>query len=110
MTKSILMRDVGKTFPFFQLRNLDLDLEPGQILGFVGPNGAGKSTTIRILMGALAADRGEVQVLGRAMPTEEIDAKTEVGFVSHDMRLFGYATLGWHMKFVASIYPSWDES
>ncbi|MFL6578649.1 MAG: ABC transporter ATP-binding protein [Povalibacter sp.] len=110
MTKSILMRGVAKTFRFFKLRDIDLDLEPGQILGFVGPNGAGKSTTIRILIGALAADHGEVQVLGGTMPDNQVKLKSEIGFVSHDMRLFGHATLSWHMRFMASIYPRWDES
>ena len=44
-TKHIEMRSVRKAFRFFTLEDLSLDLEPGQIMGFVGPNGAGKSTT-----------------------------------------------------------------
>jgi ABC-2 type transport system ATP-binding protein len=108
MNKSISMHGVFKTFRFFQLRDISIDVEPGQILGFVGPNGAGKSTTIRMLIGAITADRGEVRVLGRVMPKEQTPAKADIGFVSHDMRLFGHASLGWHMAFVASIYPSWD--
>src|SRR5687768_13227363 len=42
------------------------------------------------------------------MPREQREAKREIGFVSDDMRLFQYATLAWHMSFVASIYPAWD--
>ena len=67
-TKHIEMRGVRKAFRFFTLDDLSLDLEPGQIMGFVGPNGAGKSTTIRLAMGLLAPDAGEVRVLGHAMP------------------------------------------
>jgi ABC-type branched-subunit amino acid transport system ATPase component len=48
-------------------------------MGFIGPNGAGKSTTIRILMGLVHQDRGEVQVLGHAMPGEQVAAKWDVG-------------------------------
>jgi len=98
-----------RLFRFFTLEDLSLDLEPGQIMGFVGPNGAGKSTTIRLMTGLLAPDAGEVRVLGHAMPEGQALAKRDIGFVSDDMRLFGHATLGWHMKFVASIYPGWDE-
>jgi ABC-2 type transport system ATP-binding protein len=107
-TKHIEMRSVRKSFRFFTLEDLSLDLEPGQIMGFVGPNGAGKSTTIRLLTGLLAPDAGEVRVLGHAMPEAQALAKRDIGFVSDDMRLFGHATLEWHMRFVASIYPGWD--
>jgi ABC-2 type transport system ATP-binding protein len=44
------------------------------------------------------------------MPAEEVAVKRETGFASEDMRLYRQATLGWHMEFVRSIYPSWDEA
>jgi ABC-2 type transport system ATP-binding protein len=99
---------VGKAFRFFQLRDLSFELEPGQVLGLVGPNGAGKSTTIRLLMGLMQADRGSVEVLGHPMPRDAAAAKREIGYVADDMRLFGAATIDWHMRFAASIYPQWD--
>jgi ABC-2 type transport system ATP-binding protein len=99
---------VDKQYRFFALSNVALQVAPGQIAGFVGPNGAGKSTTIRILMGMIRADRGSVRVLGRVMPREQAAAKWDVGFVSEDMRLHTSATVGWHMRFMASIYPGWD--
>jgi ABC-2 type transport system ATP-binding protein len=99
---------VHKAFPFFQLRDVSLRLAAGQIMGLVGPNGAGKSTTIRILMALVQQDRGDVRVLGHAMPADQAAAKRDVGFVSEDMRLYGQETLAWHMRFVAGIYPSWD--
>jgi ABC-2 type transport system ATP-binding protein len=99
---------VGKTYRFFRLTDVGLRLEAGQILGFVGPNGAGKTTTIRILMGMLRADRGTVRVLGHTLPQGQAAAKRDIGFVSEDLRLHGPATLDWHMRFVASVYPYWD--
>jgi ABC-2 type transport system ATP-binding protein len=77
-------------------------------MGFIGANGAGKSTTIRILMGLVHQDEGKVNVLGHSMPSEQAAAKQEIGFVSEDMRLYGAATLQWHMELVRSIYPRWD--
>jgi ABC-2 type transport system ATP-binding protein len=99
---------VDKTYRFFRLSDVSLRLEPGQIMGFVGPNGAGKSTTIRILMAMIRPERGTVRVLGRELPREQAAAKRDIGFVSEDMRLHANATLGWHMRLVASIYPEWD--
>jgi ABC-2 type transport system ATP-binding protein len=105
---AIELRGVTKRYRDFVLQDVDLRLEPGQIMGFVGPNGAGKSTTIRILMGLIHQDSGECRVLGHAMPAEQIAAKRQIGFVSEDMRLYPRATLAWHMRFLARIYPAWD--
>jgi ABC-2 type transport system ATP-binding protein len=105
---AVSLRNVSKTFKFFKLDGVSLELAPGQIMGLVGPNGAGKSTTIRILMGLLPADTGEVRVLDKRIPDEQAAAKRDIGYVSDDMRLFANATLDWHMRFIASIYPGWD--
>ena len=109
MTEPVIeIAGVAKAFRHFQLSDLTLDIEPGQVVGLVGPNGAGKSTTIRILMGMTRQDRGHVSVLGRSMPREQALAKRDVGFVSEDMRLYGSQTLAWHMRLVSSIYGAWD--
>ncbi|MPZ18271.1 MAG: ATP-binding cassette domain-containing protein [Luteitalea sp.] len=109
MTEPVIaLEGVEKSYRFFRLSDIRLQLDPGQILGLVGPNGAGKSTIIRILMAMVRQDRGEVRVLGHVMPREAAIAKREVGFVSEDMRLYGSATLAWHMRLVASVCPRWD--
>jgi ABC-2 type transport system ATP-binding protein len=105
---AIELSGVGKKYSFFSLDNIHLRVPEGQIMGLIGPNGAGKSTTIRILMGLVQQDWGDVRVLGRRMPAEQIAAKWEIGFVSEDMRLYESMTLGWHMSFVQRIYPNWD--
>ena len=108
-TAAIEFRGVSKRYRFFALDDVSFRLEHGQILGLVGPNGAGKTTTMRILMALVRQDAGEVDVLGCSMPAEQVRAKWDIGFVSDEMRLFASATLGWHMTFVRSIYPGWDE-
>jgi len=100
--------DVHKSYPFFRLEGVRMRLAPGQIMGFIGANGAGKSTTIRILMGLIPQDRGEVRLMGQAMPENQALAKQDVAFVSEEMRLYPLATLDWHMQFVASVVPHWD--
>ena len=107
---AVRFESVAKVYPHFTLGAIDLELPTGHIMGFIGPNGAGKSTTIRILMGLVRQDRGTVQVLGRSMPFELAAAKRDIGFVSEDMRLYKGATIAWHMEFVRSIFPSWDDS
>ena len=99
---------VTKAYKHFTLDQIDLKLPTGCIMGFIGANGAGKSTTLRILMGLVHQDAGSVKVLEYAMPEQQATAKRDIGFVSEDMRLYGSASLEWHMGFVRSIYAHWD--
>ena len=101
--KHIEMRGVRKTYRFFTLDDLSLDLAPGEVMGFVGPNGAGKTTTLRLAMGFIAPDAGEIRVFGHPMPEAQAVAKRDIGYVSAEMRLLPQATLGWHMDFIKSI-------
>jgi ABC-2 type transport system ATP-binding protein len=105
---AIRLDGVRKSYRFFTLDNINLRVPEGQIMGLIGPNGAGKSTTIRILMGLVHQDQGEVEVLGHRMPAEQVAAKWDIGFASEDMRLYDAHTLDWHMRFIQSIYPKWD--
>lgn len=109
MTALLELDGVEKNYPHFALRDIRLRLDAGQILGFVGPNGAGKSTTIRIAMGLVAHDGGSVRLAGYPMPAEQARAKQDVAFVSEDVGLHSYATVGWHIEWVSSLFPSWDE-
>lgn len=107
---AIELSGVCKAYRFFDLQNVALRLQRGTIMGLIGPNGAGKSTTIRILMGLIYPDRGEVRVLGHRIPEEQVAAKWDIGFASDDMRLYDSMTLGWHINFMKSIFASWDDA
>ena len=106
---AIKLEGVTKRYRYFTLDNIDLEVPAGEIMGLIGPNGAGKSTTIRILLGLVHQDSGNVRVLGHRMPAEQVEAKWNIGFASEDMRLYDAMTLGWHMNFIRSLYPKWDE-
>ncbi len=101
--------DVSKSYKHFTLRNIDFSVERGTVAGLIGPNGAGKSTTMRILMGLVQPDSGSVSALGMRISSSEATAKQEIGYFSDDMRLYKPESIGWHMQFVRSLYPSWDE-
>lgn len=80
---------LSKSFGHFQaLRGLDLTLERGQVLGFLGPNGAGKSTTIRVLLGLLKADAGQVRVLGQDPWGDVVALHRRLAYVPGDVSLW----------------------
>lgn len=110
MTAAFALSGVTKRYEDFALQDIDLYMPEGQVMGLVGVNGAGKTTLLRILSGMTCADTGTVEVLGHAMPTDQVAAKKQIGIASEDMRLFKTQTLRWHMDFIRTIYPEWDEA
>ena len=60
---------------------LDLELAPGRCHGLLGPNGAGKTTTLRLALGLIGADAGEIHLMGHPMPDEGGAARRRVGVV-----------------------------
>ncbi|GHC03110.1 ABC transporter ATP-binding protein [Thermomonas carbonis] len=109
MTPAIALTGVRKRYDDFALHDIDLTLPRGQVMGLVGVNGAGKSSLLRMLMGLVRADGGEVEVLGQRLPQAQVAVKRQIGYASDDMRLYRGQTLRWHMDFIRSVYPEWDE-
>ena len=74
MVAAISISGLVKTFGQTRaLDGLDLDVEVGEVHGFLGPNGSGKTTTIRVLLGLLRADAGAVELLAYG---QELDLRT----------------------------------
>jgi len=109
-TQALRLVGLEKAYPDFKLDGINLELPEGSVMGLIGPNGAGKSTTMRILVGLVQQDGGQAFVLGRSMPSDQVAVKRDVGFASEDMRLYAQASIRWHMDFVRSIHPDWDEN
>jgi lipooligosaccharide transport system ATP-binding protein len=60
---------------------LDLELEEGMCFGLLGPNGAGKTTTLRLCLGLIEPDAGEITVLGLPVPQRAREARAQIGVV-----------------------------
>ena len=61
------------------VKDLDLQVNTGEVFGFIGPNGAGKTTTIKILLGLLFATSGSTEVLGK--PAGDIEVKSRISYL-----------------------------
>ncbi|WP_405780693.1 alpha/beta fold hydrolase [Streptomyces sp. NBC_00859] len=62
-----LTKKYAKSADRYAVRDLSFEVGKGQVLGLLGPNGAGKTTTLRMLMGLIAPDGGEIRVFGHAI-------------------------------------------
>jgi ABC-2 type transport system ATP-binding protein len=77
---AIEMRHLSKRFPSgYGLVDLSLTVARGAVFGYLGPNGAGKTTTLRMLLGLLRPDAGEVRVLGLNPITHGQQVRAQVG-------------------------------
>ncbi|GAA3403483.1 ATP-binding cassette domain-containing protein [Paenibacillus hodogayensis] len=86
-----LHKSYGKTVA---LDYLNLSVERGEVYGFIGPNGAGKSTTIRILLGLLHKESGEVELLGGDPWRDASTLHKRLAYVPGDVSLWGNLTGG----------------
>ena len=86
------------------VRDVDLEVAPGEVFAFLGPNGAGKTTTISILEGYLERDQGEVLVLGEDPAKAGRDWRGRVGFVLQECRMESLLTVRETLEMFAGYY------
>src|SRR6266508_6807951 len=95
MTAAIAVAGLVKTFGSTRaLDGLDLVVETGEVHGFLGPNGAGKSTTIRVLLGLLRADAGDVRLFGGDPWRQAAELHGRLAYVPGDVNLWPNLTGG----------------
>ncbi|MBE8517935.1 ABC transporter ATP-binding protein [Amycolatopsis sp. H6(2020)] len=89
MENAISVIDLHKSFGRTKaLDGLDLQVPAGEVHGFLGPNGAGKSTTVRVLLGLLHADSGDVRLLGGDPWKDAASLHRRLAYVPGDVNLW----------------------
>jgi ABC-2 type transport system ATP-binding protein len=89
---------------FVAVRDLQLDVRPGELFAFLGPNGAGKTTTIKMIAGLLIPDSGEVRVCGHLMGRDGRLAKAQLAYVPDQPFLYDKLTGLEFLDFVGHMY------
>ena len=85
------------------VRDVSLHVAAGEIYGLVGPDGAGKTTTLRLLVGALQADAGEVEVGGYDVLQQVEKARSQIGYLSQRFSLYEDLTVLENIRFFAEV-------
>ena len=103
MNSVISIENVKKTLGNREvLKGISFTVEMGDIFGYLGPNGAGKTTTIRILLGLLQADSGNLSILGQDINISE--TRRKIGFVLDSDGLYDNMTARENLEFYSRIY------
>jgi len=85
------------------VNGISFEVKKGEVFGLLGPNGAGKTTTIKLLLGLLEPNQGEISIMGLNPETEEVQIKSRVGYVSEEPLIFKSLTPKDLFNFIASI-------
>lgn len=86
------------------LKDVSLELEKGDILGFIGPNGAGKTTTIKLILGLQSITSGTVKINGYDITSNFTNAIRNVGAIVENPDLYMYLTGYENLKLIANLY------
>jgi ABC-2 type transport system ATP-binding protein len=94
---AVALTGVTKVFPVpFQrrsvvaVRDLNLEVAPGQIYGLLGPNGSGKSTTLKIILGLVPPTSGQAKIFGR--DSDQVASRESVGFLPESPYFYNFLT------------------
>ena len=102
---AIDVRDLNKHFgDKHVVRNVSLQVKPGEIFGFLGPNGSGKTTTIRMMCGLLTPDSGSGTCLGFDILRESAQIKLQAGYMTQKFSYWDDLTIRENLDFVARMY------
>jgi ABC-2 type transport system ATP-binding protein len=103
--------DISKKFNNnFALKNINLQIFEGEILGLLGPNGSGKSTLLKLILGMLKPDTGKIIVYGYDVTKDALNVRKITGYVPEDPRLYEFLTGMEYLDFICNVFGVNDTS
>lgn len=110
MSREIIrLNGVNKAYSSkYALKGLNLEVPEGAVYGLLGQNGAGKSTCLRLIMGLLKADAGQVQVLGQQVGDLSSELRQQIGYCSESLRVIPWLTVAQALNYNQAFYRNWD--
>jgi ABC-2 type transport system ATP-binding protein len=93
LDKAIVIENLSKMYKNNRgIQEINLEINKGEIFGFLGPNGAGKTTTMKVMVGLMKADKGDVKINGFSIINNYEKAMNEVGCIIENVNPFPYLT------------------
>ena len=95
---------------FVAVDDLSLEIQPGEICAFIGHNGAGKTTTLKVAIGILAPDEGDVLIDGVSITADPLEAKRRGSYIPDNPDLYEFMTGVKYLNFIADVFGVSTES
>jgi heme ABC exporter ATP-binding subunit CcmA len=101
----LTVRDLSKAYGLrWALRDLNLDLVPGECIALLGPNGAGKTTLLKLLAGLIYPTRGNIQLNGAQFSRTATELRSTIGFLTPGEHLYENLTVRENLGFFTALY------
>ena len=105
MEPIISLKNVYKSYGNKQvLKGIDIEIYPGQVIGYIGPKGAGKSTTVKILCGLITDYEGEVYIKGMNLKDNLVAVKSTIGYIPELAELYDVLTPVEFLSLIGALY------
>ncbi len=88
----------------YAVKNLNLEIEEGDLFAFIGHNGAGKSTTIKSIVGILPFDEGEIYIDGISIKENPVECKKRIAYIPDNPDLYETLTGIQYLNFIADVF------
>jgi ABC-2 type transport system ATP-binding protein len=105
----IRVENVSKSRGNFKLENISFDLKEGYIMGLIGPNGSGKTTLIKLLLGLIKPDEGEINIFDKDIFEEEVYVKNNIGFVFDNFNFYEHLNIKDYKRILKNAYSKFNE-
>lgn len=103
------VKNLCKTYDLFQLKDVNLKIPKGSIVGLIGENGAGKSTTMKAMLNLIKKEKGEVLFWGKTLADDDSSLKEDIGVVFDELNFYDTLTPTQIGKICSAAYKKWDE-
>ncbi|MBP3596923.1 MAG: ABC transporter ATP-binding protein [Clostridia bacterium] len=110
MENILEIKNLCKKYNGFELKNININLPKGMIMGLIGENGAGKTTTIKSILNILNDYTGEIKIFNLDNKQNDKQIKEDIAVVLDDSFLSEYLTPKDINKIMKNIYKNWDEN
>jgi len=111
MSEFLRIKDLSKSFgKKTVLDHFTMSVSEGKVYGLFGKNGEGKTTLLRMIMGIIPPDFGDIYYKGQKLKYSDSSYKKEIGFIAEDSVFFSWMTVEEILRFNASFYPIWNKA
>lgn len=108
MDNAIEVKNLNFSHKNLKLSDVNFEVRKGYVTGFIGANGAGKTTIIRIIMGLLKEQSGDLKILGEYLSENPVDIKNKIGFVYSELYMYEKWNIKTIEKVISKYYKQWD--